>query len=128
MMTHTQKPLAIIIEDDDSLGLVAYEALRTAGFYPELISDGLVAQERLAVAVPAIIILDLHLPQVSGQELLRQIKKDHRLRDTQIIIATADPATAGYLQEEVDLVLIKPYSFSQLRDFAVRLRSVMPVE
>lgn len=124
MMTERLKPLAIIVEDDESLGLVAQEALRAAGFQSELIDDGLAAQNRLVTVEPDIIILDMHLPQVSGQTLLRQIKATPHLRHTHIIMATADPATAAYLQDEVDLVLIKPYSFSQLRDFAIRLRSV----
>jgi hypothetical protein len=38
-----------------------------------------------------------------------------------VIIATADPRMAEVLQEEADLVLLKPIGFGQLRDLASRL-------
>jgi CheY-like chemotaxis protein len=53
---------------------------------------------------------------------LRQIRADARLAGTRVIIATADPLMAQTLNDAADLVLIKPISFSQLRDLAKQLR------
>jgi DNA-binding response OmpR family regulator len=79
------------------------------------------ALERLKVVVPVIVLLDLHLPEVLGTSILRTIRGDDRLSETLVIIATADPRSAGLVQEMADLVLIKPTTFSQVRDLAARL-------
>lgn len=116
------KPLALIIEDDRKQATIFNQALRMADFETEIIQDGQAALERLAAIVPALVVLDLHLPYVSGDDILRQIRADERLAETRVILATADPLMAESLEQESDLVLLKPISFGQLRDMATRLR------
>jgi DNA-binding response OmpR family regulator len=115
-------PVALIIEDTEDLAFIFAEALTTAGYQTEILSDGKTALERLAQFVPHIIILDMHLPHVSGEKILAEIRSNDRLADTRVIIATADAArTIGAPSEQADLILTKPISFSQLRDLALRL-------
>ena len=85
-------------------------------------ADGQQASARLNDALPSVVILDLHLPHVSGRDILDQIRTDPRLQETRVMVATADAAMADMLRSEADLVLIKPISFGQLRDLAKRLR------
>ncbi len=115
-------PLALIIEDDPDLSTIFATALQAAEFSTEIVADGQQASIRLAEALPSVVILDLHLPHVSGRDILDQIRADPRLQETRVMLATADPAMADMLRSEVDLVLIKPISFNQLRDLARRLR------
>ncbi len=115
-----KKPFAIVIEDEGSLADIYSEALRAAGYEVEVILGGLTALMRVASAVPQLVVLDLHLPNVSGADILRQIRTDERLAHTHVIIATADMTMADALRKEADEVLIKPVSFSQLRDLAKR--------
>lgn len=112
--------LALIIEDDVDLSIIFSESLKAAGFEAEIIRDGALAVERLSCTQPELVVLDLHLPNVSGEELLTQIRSDARLSKTHVILCTADPRMADPLQEVADLVLIKPVVFSQLRDLAKR--------
>jgi two-component system, cell cycle response regulator DivK len=114
--------LALIIEDDEDLADIFAEALRGVGFEVELISDGWQAQERLkGGAVPFIILLDMHLPHVSGGDLLTIIKQDERFSATKIIITTADARMGDLYREQADFTLIKPISFVQLRDLMARM-------
>ena len=115
-------PLALIIEDDIDLANIFTEAVQNADFEVESIQDGEQALARLASIVPAMVVLDLHLPHVGGEQILKQIRADSRLARTRIIVATADPVKGDALAEQADLVLIKPISFGQLRDMAKRLR------
>jgi DNA-binding response OmpR family regulator len=112
----------LIIEDDPNLATIFAEALRTAGFETEIAHDGKAALAQLAATTPTVVVLDLHLPHVSGQKILQQIRADGRLAKTRILLTTADALLAESLQEEADLVLLKPISFHQLRDLAKRLR------
>lgn len=117
-------PFALVIEDDPDAAAIFSEALKAAEFEVETIETGDKALERLSVTTPAMIVLDLHLPHVAGPEILRHVRADPRLAETQVIIATADPSMAEPLHDQADLVLLKPISFSQLRDLAKRLRSL----
>ena len=116
------QPLAIVIEDDSKLIDIFAQALETAGFSTQVFQDGNVASSALNSVEPALVLLDLHLPNLFGGKLLQQIRADKRLDSTRVMLATADPHSAEFLRDEADLVLIKPISFSQLRDLAIRLK------
>ena len=116
--------LALIIEDDEDLADIFAEALRGIGYEVEHVADGEVAQERLKNGTaPFMILLDMHLPHISGADLLTNIlKKDERFAQTMIIITTADARMGETDGNQVDFVLIKPISFVQLRDLTARLK------
>jgi len=115
--------LALIVEDDEDLASIFAEALRGVGFEVEHVADGKAAQERLKIgAVPYLILLDMHLPHVSGAELLTDLKKDERFTKTITIITTADARMGESYSEMADFVMIKPISFVQLRDLTSRLK------
>jgi CheY-like chemotaxis protein len=82
--------------------------------------DGRTAVTRLADVVPALIVLDLHLPGISGGEILARIRADARLSKTRVILATADDRQADLINEQADIVLLKPISPTQLRELAKR--------
>ena len=114
------KPLALIIEDNEDQNLVFTTALDQAGYVTESIFDGGIALERLKQVVPEMVVLDLHLPNANGSVILHQIRTDPRLSAVHVILATADNAFASGLQFQTELVLLKPVSFSQLKQLAGR--------
>ncbi|GAB4269090.1 MAG: hypothetical protein Kow0080_12420 [Candidatus Promineifilaceae bacterium] len=116
-------PLALVIEDDEDLAIIFREALATADFDTEIISDGKDALTRLTEVIPDLIVLDMHLPHVNGEDILRTIRADERLAHTRVVIATADAGIVyGSIGRLADTVLIKPVRFDQLRHLASRLR------
>ena len=114
------KPLAMIIEDNEDQNLVFTTAMTQAGYTTESFSDGTTAMKRLTIVVPAIVILDLHVPGINGGWLLREIRNDPRTAKAHVIIVSADAEFAANLQAQVDLVLLKPVSFLQLSMLATR--------
>jgi DNA-binding response OmpR family regulator len=116
------KNIALIIEDNADLSEIFSRALQTAGFEVEAILDGKIAETRLKEIVPNVIVLDMHLPSVDGPTLLKQIHADERLSKARIIIATADSAKAEYYRNLATIVMIKPITFSSLRDISARLK------
>ncbi len=116
------KPLALIIEDEEMLATIFEQALSMAEYETEVVRDGREAMTRLDNdPIPNVITLDLHLPFVSGEDILDHIRASDRLAKTKVIIATADARMGDFLDKKADLVLIKPIRFSQLRDLASRL-------
>ena len=118
-----EKRNAIIIEDDVSLAGMFAESLKDADYSCRLIYDGEKAIEYLNNNVPFLIVLDLYLPKISGEEILKYIHSKPELANTYVIIVSADAFYAETLRDEVDYVLLKPISFQQLRDLAMRLAS-----
>ncbi len=114
------KPLALIIEDNEDQNLVFTNALMQAGYETESIQDGATAMKRLSEVIPDIVILDLHIPGINGGLILREIRKDPRAQHVHVIIVSADAEFAASLQAQVDIVLLKPVSFTQLSLLASR--------
>jgi CheY-like chemotaxis protein len=115
--------LALVIEDHEDISALFCLVLQEAGFRTEIIGSGDEAVTRLADVVPDVVILDLHLPGVQGDAILHQIRTDGRMAETRVIVITAYTALARTLQDEADLVLIKPVSLNLLRRLIGRLRS-----
>jgi len=114
---------ALIIEDDEDLANIFAEALRGVGFEVDHATDGKIAQEKIrGESAPYLVLLDMHLPHISGAELLAEMKTNERLMGTTIIITTADARMGETYGDQADFVLIKPISFVQLRDLTARLR------
>lgn len=121
-MSHSIKhPLAFIIEDDQDLARIYAAALESIGFEVELITSGAIALDRLAEVAPALVILDINLPHVSGDNILRQFTTDVGLLDTRVMVITANATKAAELEGKADYVLTKPVRFDQLKDLALRL-------
>ncbi|MBL8057304.1 MAG: response regulator [Anaerolineales bacterium] len=116
------KPLALIIEDEPNIVGFLTEALGMAGFTIEAAIDGQQALARLNRRTPDLVVLDLNLPLVSGEAVLRQIRSDPRLAGVPVVLTTGEAHIADKLRDEADFVLLKPFSFDQVHDLAVRLR------
>ena len=65
----------------------------------------------------------MHIPEVNGGDILTYIRAKEHLKETKVIIATADAQLGEFHSNRADLLLQKPVSFSQMRDFAERFKS-----
>jgi DNA-binding response OmpR family regulator len=115
-------PRALAIEDDRDIAELYGRVLASLGFEPEILHTGEAALARLAVIVPAMVLLDLNLPpHISGSDVLHQIRSDKRLAETRVIVVTGHPELAEAIGDEADAVLIKPVDVSLLSDLIARL-------
>lgn len=65
---------------------------------------------------PALILLDLNLPKMSGIEFLSELRSDPELQDLRIIVLTSsnEPKDrAAAFEYDVDDYIVKPHSFDQ---------------
>lgn len=117
-------PYALVVEDDPEVAYIFKQALQDAGFQTDIVATGHKAQARLVFTTPDLIVLDMHLPRLSGKVVLRQLRGQHRLNNVRIIIATGDEAAAAQYGHLADRVLVKPIGYEQMRATAGEL---MPV-
>lgn len=92
-----QRPVKIImIEDDEGHARLIERNIRRAGVNNEVVHHAsgtealayLLGSDSLAGSQPYLVLLDLNLPDMSGVEILRQIKDDERTRAIPVIVLT----------------------------------------
>ena len=110
----------MIIEDERSLANLYAQMLATLGVHPEICRDGYLARDRIAEGLsPQLILLDLFLPHIDGEALLKAIENNPEFDQTRIIIVTAYPDWGSRLMEghpRVGRVLTKPLELANLKD------------
>ena len=85
-------------------GLEAFGMLRGEGGFDKLSPQ------------PALILLDLNLPKMSGIEFLRELRSDPELKGLRIIVLTSsnEPKDqAAAYEYDVDDYIVKPHSFNE---------------
>ena len=105
----------MIVDDDVSWSETAAEALRGVGFEVHLAHNGDQAAALLEREPPSVVILDVHLPGLSGLELLHQFRQ--RDRFTSIVMVSGDDQAAiqdRAMSEGASAFLRKPVSLSLL--------------
>ncbi len=112
----------LVVEDEPSIADNIAYALTTEGFTPVCCATGEEALKSLAGGGVALVILDLGLPDVSGFDLLREIRK------TSAVPLIVETARAGEVDRIVGLemgaddYIVKPIS---PRELTARVRAVL---
>jgi two-component system response regulator AdeR len=119
-----RQPEVLIIEDAAEIATIFAEILQMNGMKVELIMDGALAMERLNTLTPDLILLDMHLPKVSGLEILTYIRENPRLQKVRVIAITANALLTADLEDKADLTLLKPVTFSQISELSARILGI----
>jgi signal transduction histidine kinase/CheY-like chemotaxis protein len=82
-------PVALVVDDDQSIVRVLTQSLRRRGFTVAAAYDGEEAIAAIEQHKPDVIITDLRMPRMDGYELIRQVKTCEAWRDIPIVIMTA---------------------------------------
>ena len=105
-----KKPLAQVVENDVHHAKIIGIILQEAGYEVKHCYDGLSAFEYLLENTPDLIILDIHLPQASGEVVAWWVKSEPSLSQTEMVVVTADPQVPIPLSDHIAAVMIKPFS------------------
>lgn len=112
----------LIVDDEASVREVVGAYLEREGFLLEVADSGTAALQRIERRAPDLIILDLGLPGVSGEEVCRRVRARS---DVPILMLTAkaseDQRVAGF-ELGADDYLLKPFS---PRELVVRVKALL---
>ena len=91
----------LIVEDNLDLARAVTALLRRSGFNSSYALDAESAHEAMADAVPAMVILDINIPNCSGLDLLEEMRFTDRLAHVPVVVYTAidDPALRDRARE-----------------------------
>jgi len=116
------KPLILIVEDEPGIADTLQYALRTEGFEPAWCASAEAALGAVASRAPALVILDVGLPDMSGFELFKRLRE--RV-DVPVVFLTArgdEIDRVVGLELGADDYVAKPFS---PRELVARVRSVL---
>lgn len=115
----TQKKRILIIEDEYSASKFLSLRLKNLGFSVSAAFDGMTGLKEASETVPDLIILDLMLPKLPGEEVCKTLREsfDEQLVKIPIIMLTGKDSVVDKVLGKVigaDAYLTKPYDFSDL--------------
>lgn len=91
-MTAAPKHVLIVDDEVDLLESLS-EAFADEGYQVETAVNGKIALDKLpAMGRPCVMILDLLMPVMTGNELYARMKADPRFSDIPVIVSTSDPS------------------------------------
>ncbi|GIJ67536.1 response regulator transcription factor [Virgisporangium ochraceum] len=113
----------LIVDDDAVLRRSLARALRLSGFRTDVAEGGLDALARIAAGRPDVVVLDVSMPDLSGTEVCRRLRREGN--EVPIVMLSAldeaDDRISG-LQAGADDYLVKPFVTAELE---LRLRALL---
>ena len=119
--------LIYVVEDDPDVSRLIEYSLRTAGYEVSTFFSGAPVVTQAAMARPALFLLDIMLPGISGFDICRQIRQHEQLAKTPIIFLSArtqEPDRLRAFDAGGDGYITKPFS---PRELIARVRNVLRV-
>jgi two-component system cell cycle response regulator DivK len=104
----------LVVEDNDLNRRLFCDVLKASGFEVEPVADGLDAIGKARETAPDLAIMDIQLPNVSGLDLIAEMKRDSALQAIPVLAVTAyagngdeerirDAGAEGYLAKPVSI-------------------------
>jgi two-component system phosphate regulon response regulator PhoB len=116
--------ILVVDDEPDIIALVAYHLAR-AGYRVSTASTGMEALHAAREEQPALVVLDLMLPELSGFQVLERMRADGALADIPVLMLTArreEPDRVQGLSLGADDYLVKPFSPQEL---VLRVRNIL---
>ena len=114
-------PAILIVDDEPGITATLSDLLADEGYRVATAADGLAVDAALAdlAAPPALVLLDVMLPNSSGVAVCRQLRDAPQTRDVPVVFITVVPPDwlAGLLDDCPGAsILPKPFRFAELLD------------
>ena len=106
----------LFVDDEADLLFVSSIRLKKIGYEVFGAGDGQEALDLARSIKPDLIVLDVFLPMMNGDEVAKILKKDEKLKRTPIILISADSKTLGKRTQEsgANSYLTKPFESGEL--------------
>ncbi len=119
MVKEDAQQLIIIVEDEPDTAEMFAEMMRLSGYQVRKCHGGARGIELIQQYKPAAILLDLMMPDLSGLDVLRYVRRDPELQDIPVIVVSAKSMPTDIrqgLEAGATLYLTKPVGFDDLRE------------
>lgn len=109
-----QQKLILIVEDEAKIAEAVEAYLNKRGYNTAIAGDGRDALDKFAALCPDMLILDLNLPLVSGEDVCREIRKKSRIPIIMLTAKSLEDDKVNGLVMGADDYMTKPFSPREL--------------
>jgi len=123
--SQTMNNIILTAEDQQHIRKLIEYKLTNCGYVVVAVEDGVQALEKARELLPALIMLDVMMPQMTGFEVLAALKADERTRSIPVLLVTAqskEEEVLKGLEMGAEDYITKPFSPNEL---AARVRKVL---
>jgi DNA-binding response OmpR family regulator len=109
----------LIIEDEEDAAELFAEMMRVSGFRVLKTSKSVAAISMMITEKPDIVLLDIMMPEISGLDILRQMRRDPALANIPVIVVTAKSMPTDIkngMEAGASTYLTKPVGFLELKE------------
>jgi DNA-binding response OmpR family regulator len=85
------KPRILVVDDDVPILTLMRNLLREFGFEPVVAGTGAQALALAGEQRPDLVLLDINMPEMSGSEVIRALRRDHGAVEMPILILSGEP-------------------------------------
>jgi len=117
-----ETPTILVVDDEESYREALSVALEREGFRVETAADGPEAIERFDAAHPALVLLDVMLPRMSGVDVCRELRTRSQVPIIMVTAKTAEIDAVVGLEVGADDYVTKPF---RLRELVARVRAAL---
>ena len=115
-------PRVLLVDDNEALRELLFDALEEAGYVVEVAPHGLAALGLAEEACPDVVLLDMDLPLLDGSSVLRAWDHDGLCQQAAVVALTAHPnALLPEQQAQVRALVTKPFDLDELLALVDRL-------
>src|SRR6266851_9231439 len=118
----TDAPLILVVDDEQSYRDALRVALEREGFRVEVAADGAEAITRFDANRPALVLLDVMLPRVSGVDVCRELRTRSQVPIIMVTARNAEIDAIVGLEVGADDYVTKPF---RLRELVARVRAAL---
>lgn len=106
----------LVVEDDPNVRVLLQSLLTAEGYDVVTASDGMAGLGRLADQTPALILLDLMMPDLGGDRVLEQLGQDPASAAVPVVVLTGQLDAVLQLRNALgeDNVITKPFGVNDL--------------
>jgi two-component system KDP operon response regulator KdpE len=122
MNTPTTHPLVLVVDDEPQIRRLLRITLEAAGYAVGEAETGRLGLEQVAARQPDAVILDLGLPDMSGVEVVRQLREWSKVPVIVVTVLAGEADKVAALDAGADDYLTKPFGAGEL---AARLRALL---
>jgi two-component system response regulator RegX3 len=115
-------PLILVVDDEQSYRDALSVALQREGFLVETAADGMEAVIRFDATKPALVLLDVMLPKMSGVDVCRELRTRSRVPIIMVTARNSEIDAVVGLEVGADDYVTKPF---RLRELIARVRAAL---
>jgi CheY-like chemotaxis protein len=110
------EPSVLVVDDDEDIRDVLSVLLETEGFHVDTAKDGVEALAQLKAGPPPdVVLLDMMMPRMDGESLVREMKRDPAVAEVPVVIMSGHSAVREKAKSlAAAACLVKPVEVDEL--------------